>query len=73
MKFKTTIMQVGNNTGINVPPEVIEKLGGGKKPAVVVTLNNYSHRSTVAVMGGRYMISLSAENRKNANVKGVMN
>jgi hypothetical protein len=70
MKFKTTIMQVGNNTGINVPPEVIEKLGGGKKPAVVVTLNNYSYRSTVAVMGGRYMISLSAENRKNANVKG---
>jgi antitoxin component of MazEF toxin-antitoxin module len=70
MKFRTVIMQIGNNTGINVPPEIIEKLGAGKKPAVVVTLNNYTYRSTVAVMGGRYMISLSAENRKNASVKG---
>lgn len=70
MKFKTKIVQIGNNTGINVPDEVIEKLGAGKKPPVVVTLNNYTYRSTVAVMGGKFMISLSAENRKNANVKG---
>jgi antitoxin component of MazEF toxin-antitoxin module len=51
MKFRTAIMQIGNNTGINVPPEIIEKLGAGKKPAVVVTLNNYTYRSTVAVNG----------------------
>ena len=70
MKFKTKILQVGNNTGINVPPEIIEKLAAGKKPPVVVTLNKYTYRNTVAVMGGKYMISLSAENRKNANVKG---
>lgn len=70
MKFKTKIIQIGNNTGINVPDEIIEKLGAGKKPPVVVTLNKYTYRSTVAVMGGKFMISLSAENRKNANVKG---
>ncbi|HRI22523.1 MAG TPA: YdeI/OmpD-associated family protein [Panacibacter sp.] len=61
---------MGNNTGINVPEEIIEKLGAGKKPPVVVTLNKYTYRNTVAVMGGKYMISLSAENRKNANAKG---
>lgn len=70
MKFKTKILQIGNNTGINVPPEIIEKLSAGKKPPVVITLNKYTYRSTVAVMGGKFMISLSAENRKNANVKG---
>lgn len=70
MKFKTKIVQIGNNTGINVPEEIIEKLAAGKKPPVVVTLNKYTYRSTVAVMGGKFMISLSAENRKNANVKG---
>lgn len=69
MKFKTKILQIGNNTGINVPPEIIEKLAAGKKPPVVVTLNKYTYRNTVAVMGGKYMISLSAENRKNADVK----
>lgn len=70
MKFKTKIVQIGNNTGISVPPEIIEKFAAGKKPAVVVSLNRYTYRSTVAVMSGKYMISLSAENRKNANVKG---
>lgn len=70
MKFKTKIVQIGNNTGINVPSEIIDKLSAGKKPPVVVTLNKYTYRSTVAVMGGKFMISLSAENRKNANVKG---
>jgi Bacteriocin-protection, YdeI or OmpD-Associated/Domain of unknown function (DUF1905) len=70
MKFKTTILQTGNNTGIEVPEVILEKLGGGKKPLVVVTLNNYTYRSAVGKMGNKYMISLSAENRKNANAKG---
>ena len=70
MKFKATILQTGNNTGIPVTEEILEKLGGGKKPLVVVTINGYSYRSAVGKMGDKYMISLSAENRKNANVKG---
>lgn len=70
MKFKTTILQTGNNTGIPVTEEILEKLGGGKRPLVVVKINDYSYRSAVGKMGDKYMISLSAENRKNANVKG---
>ena len=70
MKFKTKIVRTGNNTGIEVNEQMLEKLGGGKKPLVVVTLNNYSYRSAVGKMGNKFMISLSAENRKNANVKG---
>jgi Bacteriocin-protection, YdeI or OmpD-Associated/Domain of unknown function (DUF1905) len=70
MKFKTTIFQTGNNTGIVVPETIIEKLNAGKKPAVTVTLNKYTYRSTVAVMGGQFLIPLSAEHRKNAKVAG---
>lgn len=70
MKFKTKIVQTGNNTGIELSEKIIETLGGGKKPLVIVTLNNYTYRSAVGKMGEKYMISLSAENRKNANVKG---
>lgn len=69
-KFKTAILQIGNNTGIEVPSDVLEQLGGGKKPLVVVSLNNYVYRSAVAKMDGKFLISLSAENRKQANVKG---
>ncbi|HQW11769.1 MAG TPA: YdeI/OmpD-associated family protein [Saprospiraceae bacterium] len=70
MKFKTTIIQTGNNTGIEVSDQILDQLGSGKKPLVVVTLNGYSYRSAVGKMGSRFMISLSAENRKNAGVSG---
>lgn len=70
MKFKTKIVQTGNNTGIEVDEKTLSELGGGKKPLVMVTLNDYSYRSAVGKMGDKFMISLSAEHRKNANVKG---
>jgi len=70
MKFKTTILQFGNNTGICVPEEIIESFGLGKKPPVVITIRNYTYRSTVAVMNGQYLVSLSAEHRNNAKVAG---
>jgi len=70
VKFNTTILQEGNNTGIQVPEEVVEKLAAGKRPAVKITLNGFTYRSTIAVMGGRYLIPLSAERRTNAKVKG---
>lgn len=70
MKFKTKIAQFGNNTGIVVPEKIVESFGVGKKPPVVITLNKYTYRSTVAVMGGQYLVSLSAENRKNSKVEG---
>jgi hypothetical protein len=58
------ILQSGRTaTGIQVPEEVVEALGAGRRPAVKVTVNGYTYRSTVAVMGGAYMISLSAEHR----------
>ncbi len=71
-QFCTTIRRdpKKNVTGIVVPPEVVAALGKSKKPAVKVTLNGYTYRSTVATMGGKFMISLSAENRKAAGLEG---
>jgi hypothetical protein len=70
MRFETRMSQTGNNTGIEVPPEVIEALGAGKKPPVVVTVNGYEYRNTVAVMGGRYMISFSSDKREATGIGG---
>jgi hypothetical protein len=69
-KFKGTLAQVGNNTGIEVPPAIVEALGAGKKPAVSVNVNGYAYRSTIAVMGGRYMIAFSADKRAATGIKG---
>lgn len=69
--FKTTLKQTGGNTtGIVVPPEIVEKLGGGKKPAVNVTVNGFAYRSSIASMGGEFLVGVSAERRAAAGVKG---
>ena len=71
MRFRATIQQSGKTTtGIQVPEEVIEALGSGKRPAVRVTINGYTYRSTVAVLGGRSMVGVSAEHRAGAGVAG---
>ncbi len=56
-------------TGIEVPPSVLESLGGGKRPAVVVGFAGYTYRTTIGVMGGRYLIPVSAEHRAAAGVQ----
>ena len=69
MKFRTALLSAGKTaTGIEVPPSIVDALGGGKKPAVRVTVNGHTYRSTVATMGGNFMIGVSAENRKLAGV-----
>ena len=71
MRFHTTILQGGKTaTGIRVPDEVVEALGSCRRPAVTVTINGYTYRSTIAVMGGEYMVGVSAEHRAGAGVAG---
>jgi Domain of unknown function (DUF1905)/Bacteriocin-protection, YdeI or OmpD-Associated len=55
--------------GIVVPEKVVAGFGQGKRPKVTVTLNGYTYRSTVAVMGGKYMLPLAKEHRAKSGVK----
>ncbi|HXL18965.1 MAG TPA: YdeI/OmpD-associated family protein [Streptosporangiaceae bacterium] len=69
MKFRATVQLSGKTaTGIEVPAEIIERLGQGKRPPVTVTIAGYTYRTTVGAMGGRFMLPLSAENRAAAGV-----
>lgn len=69
MKFHATVELGGRTaTGIEVPGEVVEALGPGKRPAVLVTIGGHTYRTTVAPMGGRFLVPLSAENRTAAGV-----
>ena len=70
MQFKTTLELAGKTaTGFRVPPDVVEALGKGKRPPVLVTINGYTYRNTVAVYGDVYMLGVSAENRDGAGVE----
>jgi hypothetical protein len=71
VRFHTTILQGDKSaTGIQIPDEVVEALGAGRRPPISVTIKGYRYRSTVAVMGGVYMVGVSADNRAGAGVKG---
>jgi Bacteriocin-protection, YdeI or OmpD-Associated/Domain of unknown function (DUF1905) len=71
MRFRTTILSAGKNAaGIRVPDEVVAGLGSGKRPPVRVTINSHTYRSSVAVMGGVFMIGVSGENREAAGIRG---
>ncbi|MGG1519817.1 YdeI/OmpD-associated family protein [Paenibacillus oryzisoli] len=69
--FHTSVKQAENKkaTGIAIPEDAIQTLGAGKKPAVTATLNGYAYRTTVAVMGGEYLIPLSEAHRKAAGLQ----
>jgi hypothetical protein len=47
---------------------VVAALGSGNRPPVTVTIGGHTYRTTVARMGGRFLIPLSAENRTGAGV-----
>ncbi len=55
-------------TGIEVPPEVLDELGAGRRPAVVVHLGDHQMQTTIGSMGGRSMIPVSAAVRAEAGL-----
>ena len=69
--FSTTLIQTGPNTaGIQVPDEAVAALGAGKRPPVVVTVNGYTYRNTLAVMGGETWVGLSSAHRAASGLSG---
>jgi Bacteriocin-protection, YdeI or OmpD-Associated/Domain of unknown function (DUF1905) len=69
MRFRAVLELHGKTaTGMQVPDEVVAALGSSRRPAVRVTINGYTYRSSVAVMGGVFMLGVSAENRAGAGV-----
>ncbi len=68
--FRATIQQTGKTAcGIQVPEEVVVGLGGSKRPAVVVSLDGYTYRSTVAPMGDEWWVGVNSDHRAASGLK----
>jgi RimJ/RimL family protein N-acetyltransferase len=67
--FDTVIRAFGNNAGIEVPVEILERLGAGKRPRVLVRVGDYSFASTVGAMNGLALISLSKARRDESGLQ----
>lgn len=69
MKFRAELLSSGKTaTGFEVPEDVVEGLGGGKHPKVVVRVKGYEFRTSIARMGGRYLLGVSSDRRAGAGV-----
>jgi hypothetical protein len=68
MRFRAEVEPNEPMRGLEVPPEVVEALGGGKRPRVIITINEHSWRSRVAIMRGRFLLGLSNATREAAGV-----
>ncbi|MFD9052833.1 YdeI/OmpD-associated family protein [Streptomyces zaomyceticus] len=69
MKFRSHVEPPEPMRGLEVPPEVVEALGGGARPPVTITVNGHSWKSRVALMRGRHLLGLSMANRQAAGVE----
>lgn len=69
MKFRTHVEPPEPMHGLEVPAELVDGLGGGKRPPVVITVNGHTWRSRVAIMRGRCLLGLSRANREAAGVE----
>jgi hypothetical protein len=69
VEFRAELETSGGTTaGFEVPRQVVDELGGGGHPKVVVRLNGFEFRTSIARMGGRFMLGLSNERRAAAGV-----
>jgi hypothetical protein len=71
VSFTTTLLKAEglNATGISIPPDVIAALGKQKRPKVIVTVNGYTYRTTVAPYGNVFMLPVSQEHRSAAGLQ----
>ncbi len=69
MRLRARIHSTGKTAaGVVVPDEFVEALGAGRHPKVRVTVGAYTFRSSIASMGGRFMLPMTAETREHAGV-----
>lgn len=64
--FRTVLEATGgNNVGIVVPVDVVAAFDRGRRVPVAVTIDGgYTYATSIASMGGRFLVSFSAETRK---------
>ncbi|WP_199429534.1 YdeI/OmpD-associated family protein [Qaidamihabitans albus] len=70
MRFRAELESTGRTAaGFEVPEPVVEELGGGGHPKVAVTVNGFTFRTSIAKMGGRYLLGVSAARREEAGIE----
>ncbi len=69
MEFTTDLQATGGNTtGFVVPETVLAGLDAGRRPKVAATVNGHTWRTSIASMGGQFLLGVSAAVREAAGI-----
>jgi hypothetical protein len=70
LTLRTTLLRRGPAAAVVLDEEQVATIGeGAKRFPVVATVNGYSWRTSVARMGGEYLVGLNREVRESAGVE----
>ena len=70
IRFEAELALSGKTAaGFTVPTDVVERLGGGGHPKVVVTVDGFSFRTSIAKMGDRFMLGVSSARRAEGGIE----
>ncbi|WP_062516969.1 YdeI/OmpD-associated family protein [Demequina gelatinilytica] len=69
MRFTALVEPLEPMKGLEVPAAVVDDLGGGARPRVVVTVNGHTWRTAIAKLRGRHLIGVSTAHRAAAGVR----
>lgn len=58
----------GNNAAFVIPDDLVERLGAGGRPKVAVTVAGMVFRTSIAKMGGQYLLGINKARRDEAGL-----
>lgn len=66
VKYKTVVVGHGKHAALEVPDEVLEKLGANRRAPLKITINGYTYQSTATGVGGKCMVVFPLKDREAA-------
>lgn len=67
--YTTTVIGHGNHAALEVPDEVLAKLGTNKRAPLKVSINGYNFQTTATGVDGKCMIPFALKDREGSGTK----
>lgn len=65
--YKTTVIGHGNHASLEIPQEILDKLGTNKRAPLKITINGYTYQNTATGVDGKCMVVFPSKDREAAN------
>jgi uncharacterized protein YdeI (YjbR/CyaY-like superfamily) len=61
--YSTVVLGFGNHASIEIPDEVLTKLGANRRAPLKITINGYTYQSTATGMNGKCLVVFPQKDR----------